>query len=136
MKSKIQLVSFLIALLITFSCSKNKGLPINDRPIEPLPPYMVNREYFWGQGWQKTVTGYEMKLSTQRLTDSSINKGIRVHVTIDSEMIPFEPLPVTLNYAGYPDTINLSYTAAPGRLHIFARTSMIFRGPADVFIQY
>lgn len=137
MKSQIHLPGFLFALLIiTFSCSKSKSLPMPDRPIEPLPGYMVNREYFWRHYWQKTATGYEMILRSSALTDSAINKGIKVHVAIESEMMPFERLPVTLNYSGYPDTISLSYTPVPGRLNIFAKTSMTLVGPADVFIQY
>lgn len=135
MKSQIHLLSFLTALLIiTSSCSKNESLPLTDRPVEPLPTYMVNREYFWRHYWQKTSTGYEMILHASALTDSAINKGIKVHVAIDSEMMPFEQLPATLYY--YPDTINLSYTAVPGKLNIFAKTSMTLVGPADVFIQY
>jgi len=130
-------LSLLIALLIiTSSCSKSTSLPKPDRATEPLPPFMLNREYFWRHPWQKTSTGYEMILRASALTDSAINKGIKVHVAIESEMMPFERLPVTLNYAFFPDTINLSYTAMPGQLQIFAKTSVNIHWLSDVFIQY
>ena len=138
MKSQIHLLSSLIAvLIITSSCSKSKSLPTPDRHVAPQWPFMVNRDYFWGEGWQKTATGYEMKLPTQRLTDSAINKGIRVGLAIFSDWSGFETLPFTIDDPSYyADTINLSYTAIPGNLTVVAKTSVNITWASDVFIQY
>jgi hypothetical protein len=136
MRRQFKLASYLILIFtVIVSCSKKENSPAGTPTIN-LPPFQVNREYYWANAWQKTATGYEMIIEPLRLTDSAINKGIRVHVAIESEMDPFERLPITLNYAYYPDTINLSYTAVPGKLTVIAKTSVNITWPSDVFIQY
>jgi hypothetical protein len=120
---------------ILLSCKK-ENLTITDHISDP-PPFVPDRDYFWGQPWQKTSTGYEMKLQASRLTDSAINKGIRVGLAIYSDWSNFETLPFTINDPSWlRDTINLSYTVTPGKLQIFAKTTVDITWSSDVFIQY
>ena len=123
-------VSFII------SCKKEEHLAI-DRPIDNSQYFINNREYFWAQSWQRSPNGYEMTLQTQMLTDSVINKGIKVGVAIYSEMSRFEPLPVTIDYSTRPgDTVQLTYTVMPGKLKVLAKTPATITWASDVFIQF
>jgi hypothetical protein len=126
----------IIIFTVVFSCSK-KGSPLIDRPTVSPSPFEANREYYWGNAWQKTIMGYEMIIPSSRLTDSVINKGIRVGLAIYSSWSVFQTLPVTLyDPVSLPDTINLSYTAIPGDLKVVAKTAVNITWPSDVFIQY
>ena len=125
-----------ILVLVNFSCKKEKYSPLN-RPIDNSNYYLENREYFWGQSWQRIPNGYEMTLQTQMLTDSVINRGIEVGVRIYSERSRFETLPVAIDDPSWlTNTIQLSCAVTPGRLKGFAKTSVNITWPSDVFIQY
>lgn len=138
MKTQHKLLTYLAITCITIlSCTKNHSAPMTDRRIDPLPPYLVARDYFWGEPWQKPPTGYEIKLQSKHLTDSAIRKGIRVGVAIFSDGSNFETLPFTINDPSYfRDTINLTYSALPGQLQVFAKTTVTITWPSDIFIQY
>ena len=140
MRTPFKLFCCVITLfLINTSCSKSDISPhnvVNVINVSVPPALPSNREYFWDQSWQKTSTGYEMKLQTQRLTDSVINQGIQVSLAIYSEMTVFEILPSMINDPSLPDTINLSYTATPGELKVFAKTTVNITWQSDVSIVY
>lgn len=134
-------IAYLAALFtIIISCNKDIGERTN--PIQgPSPQTIVyavdNKEYFWNQPWQKTSTGYEIKIQTTSLTDSAINKGISVGLAIYSDWSVFETLPFTIDDPTWlRDTINISYTVTPGKLQIFAETTDDITWASDVFIQY
>jgi hypothetical protein len=131
----LNITILLILVLVNFSCKKERYLPLN-RPIDNSNYYLENREYFWGQSWQRMPNGYAMTLQTQMLTDSVINRGIGVGVANYSELSRFEILPFTIDDPLLPDTIQLSYTVTPGRLEVFAKTSVNITWLSDVFIQY
>ena len=129
--------SLIIIIAIITACSRKQDyLPI-DRPIDNSQYFINNREYFWGESWQRRPSGYEMTLQTQMLTDSVINKGIGVGVRIYSERGRFETLPVTIDDPSWlTDTIQLSCTVTPGKLKVFAKTSVNITWPSDVYIQF
>lgn len=130
------LIFAFVGVIFFISCYKEKHFPI-DRPIDNSQYFINNREYFWAQSWQRSANGYEMILQTQMLTDSVINRGIKVGVAVYSERSRFEILPVTINDPSWlTDTIQLSFTVTPGKLKVLSKTSVNITWPSDVFIQF
>lgn len=124
--------------MIITSCDKSAVTPPAQVNTTSSPPFTaLDREYFWGLSWQKTSNGYEMKIQTPRLTDSAINNGIKVGVAIYSDWSVFDVLPFTINDPSWlRDTINLSYIATPGKLQVFATTSVDITWASDVSILF
>ena len=135
MKVKSTLVvSLVIVFMAVVACSKKHEEILTQTP--PAPTHGDNKEYFWGLGWQKTTSGYEINLESPQLTDSAINKGIRVEVAIFTDWSVFRQLPLTFSEASLADTINLSYTAVPGRLKVIAKAPFEIDWQSDVRIGY
>ena len=142
MKLRLQQMSFLVLLVIAnIFCSKHPeviGGP-GPNPPAPAPPTGMlrgDKEFFFGRTWEKTSSGFEMKLATSMLTDSAIRRGIDVYVAIYWDWSPYNKLPVTLNDIDLPDTVNLRYDAMPGKLQVFAKAPFNINWASDVFIQY
>src|SRR5258705_9835462 len=90
-------ISFLMALIF-FACTKHRD-PIIAQPYTgPVSPLIASKEYFWRYTWQKDfANGYEiMNVDSWRLTDSAINKGIKIYVAIETEWSRFERISQTL----------------------------------------
>lgn len=136
---------FLLLLTVTVisACSKHQD-PIVTQPytgpvVSPgfAGDLMGNKEYFWKYSWQKDVANsYEMKVNTWRLTDSTINRGVKVYVAIYTDWSPFERVPQTLHDVFLPDTVNLSYKVTQGLLTIFAKSPFEINWSSDAMIEY
>jgi len=124
---------------MVLSCKKDTYPKPGWRPNNPAPRsgYLVdNKEYFWGVNWHKTSTGYETDFDTGNLTDSAINRGVTVYVAMWTEMTTFQQIPSIFYDFGRNDSIHLSYTAAPGKLKVFAETPLGVDYQSDVLIEY
>ncbi|MBD0367268.1 MAG: hypothetical protein ICV53_14340 [Flavisolibacter sp.] len=140
MKVPIHFFGCLVVLLTTVAaCHKDKATPPPNRqdsspPPQGRPPLTGvihgNTEYFWGYGWTQTSRGQEIQITTIRLTQEAINKGISVHVAPYTEMSTFSELPVTVN------GIELSYVAEPTHLYVIARAPFTISDASDVYIEY
>jgi hypothetical protein len=122
-----------------FTSCKKPGYGTISGASDPLPPPSysdLNREYYWGRQWRKDSNDYEIKIEASRLTDSALNKGIKVYVAIYSDWSFFEQMPLTLNDADLPDTANLSFNAMPGSLQIIARAPFVLNWSSDILIEY
>ena len=98
---------------------------------------MDNKEYFWKYSWQKdSVNSYQMIVNTWRLTDSAINRGVKVYVAIYTDWSPFERVPQTLHDVFLPDTVNLTYGVTAGHLKVFAKAPFEITWPSDIMIEY
>lgn len=132
---------FFLSLSLS-SCTKNREVAIpQTNPIPTVTPgpagmLMGNKEYFWGYAWQKDSAIYEMKVDTWRLTDSAINRGIKVYAAIYTDWSSFDQLPLTLTDVFLPDTVNLSYTVTAGHLKVFAKAPFDITWQSDVMIDY
>ena len=136
MKIRVPYLSFLVVLIIIFvSCKKEKE-SITYPPAPPQVPVSVNREYFWGIPWQKDSSGYVMNLDLGRLTDTAINRGVKVYVAIYSDWSFFYQLPQTLSDPFLTDTINLTFNLIPGHVQVFAKTPVEIKWPSDISILY
>jgi hypothetical protein len=134
-----------IGLTLAASCDKEDPPIPNPRPTllpAPVPVTPVgpvahgNQDYFWGYPWSKTSAGYEIKLRTDRLTQDAINKGIKVHVAIWTEMSTFFPIPSRYYETLQQAYVELSYTAAPGELLVLAKAPFEVKYESDLFIEY
>lgn len=127
----------LVLVSVIASCANKVNYFLIERPAENSQFLINNREYFWAESRQRTANSLEMVLQTQQLTDSIINKGLKVGVAIYADSSRFETLPVTLDDPSWlGDTIQISYTVLPGKLNVFAKTSLNLSWRSDVFIQY
>ena len=133
-----------VGLTLAASCGKEDA-PIPNAPTPPPLPVPVtpagpvahgNQDYFWGYPWSKTSAGYEIKLRTDRLTQDAINRGIKVHVAIWTEMSTFFPIPSRYYEPLHQAYVELSYTAAPGELQVLAKAPFEVKYESDVFIEY
>jgi hypothetical protein len=129
-------ILFIGTTLLICSCSKEPTPVSIDRPNIPPPPPVPVKEYFWEKAWQKTGNDFEIKLQSPALTDSAINKGIKVQVAIYTDWSLFNDIPLTLTEIGLPDTVNLSYSVQPGNLRIVAKAPFEITWPSDVVIVY
>lgn len=122
-------------LLFVVSCSKEEVGTVANRPVvvQPPPALRVDEEYFWAQDWQKTTRGQEIIVTSSRLTQAAIDKGIDVSVAIYTEMTLFTWLPTIITMT---DKIELLYTVEPGKLYVIARTSTPLNFQSDVCIRY
>jgi hypothetical protein len=93
-------------------------------------------QYFWDNPWEKDSNNYVIKVESFRLTDSAISRGIEVYVAEYSDWSPFRQLPLTLYDPSLPDTVNLSFTAAPGEVQVIAKAPFAITWRGDVFIKY
>ena len=135
MKLKIQSSCLLITLLLIVSCSKPEIHPI-DRPVFPPSPFDLKSEYFRAQAWQKISTGYQMSIQSSRLTDSAINKGIKVSVALYSDWSTFYLIPSTIYDQDLPDTVNISYSVIQGQLKLISVAPFDITWKSDVLIEY
>lgn len=122
-------------LLFVVSCSKEEVGTVANRPVVVQPPaaLRVDEEYFWAQDWQKTTRGQEIIVTSSRLTQAAIDKGIDVSVAIYTEMTLFTWLPTIITVT---DKIELLYTVEPGKLYVIARTPTPLNFQSDVCIRY
>lgn len=139
---KYKFLLFLTALILS-ACAKHKvPLPASTYSVAPVFPGfggvpVDNKEYFWKYSWQKdSVNSYQMIVNTWRLTDSAINRGVRVYVAIYTDWSPFERVPQTLHDVFLPDTINLTYKVTAGHLNVFAKAPFQIEWPSDIMIEY
>lgn len=133
MKLEIQSGCLLVTLLFIVSCSKPEIHPI-DRPV--FPPFDLKSEYFRAQAWQKISTGYQMSIQSSRLTDSAMNKGVKVSVALYSDWSTFYLIPSTLYDQDLPDTVTISYSVIPGQLKLIALAPFDITWKSDVLIEY
>lgn len=133
MRTRMSLLFML--LLFVVSCSKEEVGTVANRPVvvQPPPALRVDEEYFWAQDWQKTTRGQEIIVTSSRLTQAAIDKGIDVSVAIYTEMTLFTWLPTIITMT---DKIELLYTVEPGKLYVIARTSTPLNFQSDVCIRY
>lgn len=130
----------LVLCIVISSCKKDTSPkippPSSQTPAQPSGYVVGNREYFWGEGWKKTSSGYEMHLDTWRLTDSAISKGINVYVAMWTEMTVFESIPSIFYDFTRKDSVRLSYTVIPGQLQVLAKSPSELDYESDVMIEY
>jgi hypothetical protein len=130
------LISLLfLLLLLSVSCSKEDVRTVANRPVVVQTPagLRFDEEYFWAQDWQKTARGQELIVTSGRLTQAAIDKGVDVSVAIHTEMTLFTWLPTIITLT---DNIELLYKVEPGKLYVIARTSTLLNFQSDVCIRY
>jgi hypothetical protein len=141
MKMRIQYVGCLVGLMITIASCFKDGEGISNPPSSNSSQtsselIIGNREFFYGIPWQKDSSGFKMELDTRRLTDTVIKKGVNVSLAINTDWSSFRQLPLTLNDPFSTEVIDLTYLLMPGRLKIFAKTSLDITWASDVIIEY
>ncbi|TMI61280.1 MAG: hypothetical protein E6H07_19810 [Bacteroidetes bacterium] len=140
MKAKITVTIMILTVFVISSCSKDGSTYSGSGSGSPVlpPPPPPNQEVFYNQPWDTASNGYKLQINTQRLTQEQIIRGINVEIAVlGAGESPWVRIPVSYFDPNLTDTVHISYSATPGQLQLFARTTFeLNHHQSDVLIKY